>query len=196
MTSKVIYSVIGAVTVVVASLFAFQAYKSHRGLANQLKAQEFKGEADVHVNQAQAIPEHAQELAQAKADVAGARAEVQRLRRLVAAQGRTRVSDSAGATAPAPGPVAPDRRDELLAADAVLIDKQDAQIQALTLALVDKTKQADEYREAFEAERKAFAAQEAATKAWKEAVSTSRWTGRIEGFAAGVALGYVGGKTR
>mgnify|MGYP000990923618 CR=1 FL=1 len=38
------------------------------------------------------------------------------------------------------------------------------------------------------------AAQAAATAAWKQAVATSRWRGRVEGFAAGVALGYVGGK--
>jgi hypothetical protein len=196
MTPKAIYSVIGAVAVVVASLFAFQAYKSHRGLVNQLKAQEFKGEADVHVNQAQAVPEHAQELAQAKADVARARAEVQRLRGLVAAQGRTRVPDLTGDPAPAPGPVAPDHRDELLAADAVLIDKQDTQIQVLTVALADKTKQADEWHAAFDAERKRAMAQEAATEAWKQAVTASRWHGRVEGFAAGVALGYVAGRLR
>jgi hypothetical protein len=193
MTPKAIYSVIGAVAVVVASLFAFQAYKSHRGLANQIKAQEFKGEADVHVNQAQAVPEHAQELAQAKADVARARAEVQRLRGLVAAQGRTRVPDPTGDPAPAPGPVAPDHRDELLAADAVLIDKQDTQIQVLTVALTDKTKQADEWHAAFDAERKRAMAQEAATAAWKDAVKTSRWTGRAEGAGAVLAIVKLAG---
>ena len=196
MTPKAIYTVIGTVALILGSLFAFQAYKSHKGQVNQLKAQEFKGDADVHVNQAQGIPEHAQELAQAKADVAGARAEVERLRRLVAAQGRARVPYPASDPAPDPAAVATDHRDELLAADVILIEKQDAQIQTLTLALTDKAKQADEWHAAFDAERKRAMAQEAATAAWKDAVAASKWRGRIEGFAAGIGLGYLGGRLR
>ncbi len=90
--------------------------------------------------------------------------------------------------------MAPDHRDELLAADAVLIAKQDAQIQGLTVALTDEQARSEQFRLAFEAERKATAAQQAATEAWKKAVTTSKWMGRAQGFAAGVALGYVGGK--
>lgn len=72
-----------------------------------------------------------------------------------------------------------------------LIQKQDAQIQGLKLALSDEQKRSEQWRLAYESERKAQAAQQAATEAWKQAVTTSRWRGRVEGFAAGVALGYV-----
>ena len=76
----------------------------------------------------------------------------------------------------------------------MLIREQAGQIGALKLALSDEQKRSGEWKAAFESERKARMAQEAATEAWKKAVTTSRWRGRVEGFAAGLALGYVGGK--
>lgn len=185
---------LGAILLVLASLAGVDSCRKRQGSQAEHQAAVHQGEANAHVQQAQAVPDHAAELAQAKADVAGARAEVERLRRIVAAQRRQGVPDPAGPAAPDPGPVAPDHRDELLAADAVLIAKQDAQIQGLTVALTDEQARSEQFRLAFEAERKATAAQQAATVAWKQAVTTSKWRGRIEGFAAGVALGYVGGK--
>lgn len=82
----------------------------------------------------------------------------------------------------------------MLAADAVLIEAQAGQIAALGLALTDEQRRSEQFRLAYESERKATAAQEAATRAWKQAMTTSKWRGRIEGFAAGAALGYVGGR--
>jgi len=180
-----------ALLAVLASLIGVDSCRQRQGWQAEVQAAIHTGEANAHVQQAQAIQDHAAELAQAKTDVAGARAEVERLRRIVAAQRRQGVPDPAGPAAPDPGPVAPDHRDELLAADAVLIAKQDAQIQTLTVALTDEQARSEQFRLAFEAERKATAAQAAATEAWKKAVTTSKWRGRIEGFAAGVALGYV-----
>lgn len=87
--------------------------------------------------------------------------------------------------------MAPDHRDELLAAQDELIAKQAGQISTLKVALTDEQARSEQFRLAFESERKATAAQQAATEAWKKAVTTSKWRGRIEGFAAGVALGYV-----
>lgn len=185
---------LGAILLVLASLAGVDSCRKRQGSQAEHQAAVHQGEANAHVQQAQAVPDHAAELAQAKTDVAGARAEVERLRRIVAAQRRQGVPDPAGPAAPDPGPVAPDHRDELLAADAVLIAKQDAQIQGLTVALTDEQARSEQFRLAFEAERKATAAQQAATEAWKKAVTTSKWMGRAQGFAAGVALGYVGGK--
>lgn len=185
---------LGAILLVLASLAGVDSCRKRQGAQAEVQSAIHQGEANAHVQQAQAVPDHAAELAQAKADVAGARAEVERLRRIVAAQRRQGVPDQAGPAAPDPGPVAPDHRDALLAADAVLIAKQDAQIQGLTVALTDEQARSEQFRLAFEAERKATAAQQAATEAWKQAVTTSKWRGRVEGFAAGVALCYVGGK--
>lgn len=177
-----------------ALVFGVDASRKHQGSAAEIQSAIHQGEANAHVSQAQAIPDHAAELATAKADVAGARAEVERLRRLLAAQGRERIPDPECSHATDPAPVAPDHRDELLAADAVLIEAQAGQIAALGLALTDEQRRSEQFRLAYESERKATAAQEAATRAWKQAMTTSKWRGRIEGFAAGAALGYVGGR--
>lgn len=149
-------------------------------------------EADHHAGAAQAIPDHSQALASAQADSARAWAEVRRLRQVVASQKPgVPAADGPGE---APGQPATDHRDELLAADAVLIETQARQIDALQVAYSDERKRSAENRAAFEHERAARMAQEAATKAWKDAVTASRWQGRIEGFAVGAALGYVGGR--
>jgi len=182
---------LGAVLAILAALVGVDSCRKHDATQAETQSAIHQGEANAHVQQAQAIPDHSAELAQAQAVVAGERAENARLRRLVEAERRARVSDHAGAAVPDPAAVPADHRDELLAADAVLIAKQDAQIQGLQVALMDERKRSAEFKAAFEAERKATAAQQAATEAWKKAVTTSRWRGRIEGFAAGVALGYV-----
>lgn len=185
-----------AAAVLLVGLIAWGMDHYHQALGNkdQQQAQEFKGEANALQKQAQQAPDHAQELAAAKADVAGARAEVARLRAVVEAERRSRVPDPAGPAAPEPAVVVPDHRDEFLAADAVLIAKQDADIQKLTTALADKTAEADTWHKAHDLREKQAMAQEAATDAWKKAVTESRWRGRVEGFAAGVALGFVGGR--
>ena len=150
-------------------------------------------EAQSHAQAAQAIPYHSQALAKAQADADRARAEVRRLRKLLDAQAPgVHDPDSAGDAGAVP--IAPDHRDELLVAQDALIKAQDTQIQGLKLALTDEQARSGEWQQAYQHEQQARLAQEAATNAWKSAVKESRWRGRIEGFAAGVALGYAGGK--
>lgn len=194
MTAKVVFVGLGLLLCGVVALVGMDSCRKKTGSQNEIQSAIHQGEANAHVSQAQAIPEHKAELAQAQADVAGARAEVERLRRLVAAQRPSGVPHPVVLDPAVQPTVAPDHRDELLAADAVLIADQDEQIKVLKVALSDEQRRSSEFREAFDAERKATAAQAAATKAWKEAVTTSKWRGRVEGFAAGVALGYFGGK--
>lgn len=196
LATKAFAAIVLALVVAGGISWAVQRHEEGKGSKNEAQSQQFQGAANADASHAQAIPDHTAELAQAAKDLVGARAEVERLRGLVAAQRRQRVPDPALPDPPKPESVEPDHRDELLAADAILIAKQDADIQKLTLALADKTRQADFYQSAFENERKATAAQEAATKAWKEAVTASRWRGRVEGFVAGAALGYVGGRLK
>jgi hypothetical protein len=185
-----------AAVVALALLWAALSFMGRReegqGQAQETQSAIHTGEAQAHVQAAQSIPDHAPALAQAKADSARAWAEVRRLRELVAAQ-KPGVPDQGVSGEPAGQPPV-DHRDELLAADAVLIEAQAGQIAVLGLALQDEQHRSAELKAAYEAERKATAAQAAATKAWKDAVTTSRWRGRIEGFAAGAALGYVGGR--
>ena len=173
---------------------ALDAYHRHQGAQQETVSHQQDQEAQSHANQAQQIPDHAADLAKAQADVDRARAEVARLRRQLAAKPSVSIPVPAG-----PGPADdaaahPDNRDQIIASQDVLIQTQDTQIQGLKLALSDRTRQYDEMTLAYQHEQQARLAQEAATNAWKSAVKESRWRGRIEGFAAGVALGYAGGK--
>lgn len=185
---------LGAILLILASLTVWSEHKQNTGTQAEHNAAIHQGEANAHVSQAQAIPDHAAELQHAKDDVARARAEVARVKRILAAQQGHAVPDPAGSGPALPPVVGPDPRDEVITAQGVLIEKQDAQIQGLQVALVDERKRSDQWMQAFESERKRAQAQEAATKAWKSAVVASRWQGRLEGFAAGAALGYLGGK--
>ena len=185
---------LGAILLVLVSLAGVDSCRRHQGASSETQAAIHQGEANAHAQAAQSIPDHSQALAEAQAGVDRARAEVARLRRLLAAQPRPGVPSNARPD-PAPAePVAPDHRDELLVAQGDLIDRLQAQVGGLKLALSDEQARSEQFRMAFEAERKATAAQAAATRAWKQAVTTSKWRGRIEGFVAGVALGYLEGK--
>ena len=170
------------------------AYHQREGARQEQVSHQQDQEAQSHANQAQQIPNHAADLAKAQADVDRARAEVARLRKRLAAQPLVPLPDTPHPDSPNVSSVPGDNRDQVIAAQGVLIKTQDQQIQGLKLALTDEQARSDQWKQAFTHEQQARLAQEAATNAWKSAVKESRWRGRIEGFAAGVALGYAGGK--
>jgi hypothetical protein len=173
---------------------AMDAYHQHQGAAQEQVSHQQDQEAQSHANIAQQIPDHAADLAAAQADVDRARAEVARLRKILASKPSVPVSDPVNPNPPLAPSVAPDHRDETIAALDVLVRAQDSQIAGLKLALTDEQKRSSEWRAAYQHEQQARLAQEAATNAWKASIKESRWRGRIEGFALGTALGYVGGK--
>ncbi len=189
-------AIYGLALVLAVLAVAWGVESCHRGAGTEAEHQAavHEGEANAHVSQAQALPDHTQALAQAQADVDRARAEVARLRKLLAAKPSIPVPDPVGPGSANDAPIPADHRDEVIAAQTILIAAQDGQIKGLKLALEDEKSRSGQWQAAFEAERKRALAQEAATEAWKKAVKGSRWTGRIEGFAAGIALGYVGGR--
>jgi len=189
------YAIYGlcALLAILAGLSGVDSCRRSQGHGSEIQSAIHQGEAQTHAQAAESVPDHSQALASAAADSARAWAEVRRLRKIVGTP-LPALPDSAVPPQAGGDPAVDLRTQQLLAADRELIDAQDRQIQALTLALTDEQRRSAEFREAYEAERKATAAQAAATKSWKEAVTTSRWRGRIEGFAAGVALGYVGGR--
>lgn len=152
------------------------------------------GEANVHADTAAKVPDHARELQSAQDDVARARAEVARVSRLLEAYQEHAVPDQPGPGAPVAPALDPDPRDVVIASQGVLIEKLDGQVVQLQLALTDEQKRSNEFKAAFEAERRRALAQEAATEAWKQAVTASKWRGRFEGFAVGVVAGYLGGR--
>ena len=75
-----------------------------------------------------------------------------------------------------------------------LIVAQDKQITVLKEEVVVLTQARDEWKKTAEEREKQALAQAAATAAWKSAVSSSTNKGRIQGFAVGVALGFLGGR--
>lgn len=195
MNPRILSAALGLALVIggLGALAGLDSCRKAQGSAQEIQSAIHQGEANAHDSQAQAIPNHSQALEAAKADSARAWAEVRRLRKIVGAA--SPVVSNPVVPPQASGEGAVDlRTQQLLAADRELIEAQDRQIKALELAYTDECKRSAEWQAAFEAERKATAAQAAATKAWKDAVTTSRWKGRVEGFAAGVALGYVGGR--
>jgi len=171
---------------------ALESYHKHQGSQNEVAAHQQDQEAQTHANAAQQIPDHAAELAAAQNDVD--RAEVARLKRLLAAKPLVPLPATPGANPAVSQAVGSDNRDQVIAAQDVLIKAQDTQIKGLKIALADQTAKSDQWMNAYQDEHKAFMAQQAATNAWKDAVKESRWRGRIEGFAAGVAVGFAGGK--
>jgi hypothetical protein len=182
-----------ALLAILAGLSGLGSWRERQGHAGEIQSAVHQGEAQAHVQAAESVPDHSQALASAKADSARAWAEVRRLRKLVDAKAPA-LPDPAVPPATGGEPAADLRTQQLLAADRELIEAQARENQALKLALSDEKKRSSEFKAAFESERKATAAQQAATEAWKKAVTTSRWQGRIEGFAAGAALGFVGGR--
>lgn len=152
----------------------------------------FQGVANAHADEARTKDAQIDALQtardKAEQDVAGVRQELGRLRGALASKV---VPPAPSPSEPVPIPVVPDGRDDLLKAQDLMIAKQDALIGTLKAENGALVEARDHWRAAFEAERNRALAQEAATKAWKDAVVASKWRGRIEGFTAGVALGYV-----
>jgi hypothetical protein len=170
-------------------------WQQGRGHAGEIQSAIHQGEATTHANQAQAIPDHAAEV-QALRDRADAtqasldraRAALARAEQKLAAKPVLPVPDPAGAGGANLPAVPADHRDEVIAAQKVLIQAQDVRIGALDLqvaglelAYSDEQRRSAEWQAAYEDQRKATAAQEAATRAWKDAVGTSRNRGRAEG---------------
>lgn len=195
MTRPVAYllSAVAALALIWVALTFAGHHRAQQGQAQEIQSSVHQGEAQAHVQAAESVPDHSQALASTAADSARAWAEVRRLRQLVDAKPPA-LPDPAIPPSTSGDAASDLRTQQLLAADRTLIEAQAGQIEALGLALADEQRRSAEFKAAYEAERKATAAQAAATEAWKQAVTTSRWRGRIEGFAAGVALGYVGGR--
>ena len=168
------------------------AYHQRQGAQQAQESNVQHQEAQTHAQAAQAIPDHTAAIQAAEARAKASEAKAGKLQH---------ERDELLARLAAQPPALPDLRDEVIAKDKEVIQAQSeqivgqaGQIAALGLALKDEQRRSSEWQAAYQHEQNARMAQEAATNAWKSAVKESRWRGRIEGFAAGVALGYAGGK--
>ena len=164
-------------TLVMGVLLASIYHHRTRAASNETAAVEFQAVAVEHAKAAEGVPDHSAELGVALR-------EVQRLKAKLAA-------------IPEPEPAQdaePDVRDREISAQKEVIEAQNVAIGKLQLALTDEQKRSAEWKSAYDAETKRAAAQQAATDAWKSAVTESRWLGRGEGFAVGLALGLLKGR--
>ena len=178
--------------------WAIKHHAAAIGNAAEVKAQEYKGGANAetaHANQT-AVQVQAVQAANApnQADVDRAWAEVRRLRKLLAARPNPIPNPPGSDPAPVQPVATPDLNVQLDHAKDELITKQDVQIQGLKAENALQSTEISQLRVALDLRNKQAMAQEADTKAWKEAVTASRWQGRIEGFAAGAVIGYLGGR--
>lgn len=187
---------LGSILLLLASLAGVDSCRRKVVSAAEHQSAVYEGQADAHATQAQSIPDHAKELEAAQASVDSARREVERLRRLLASKPSIPVPDPAGASAPIVPAVSPDGRDEVIAAQVVLIAAQDGQIKGLKLALGDESRRSSEWKAAFEAERKRAAGLEIALDAQKHIAASGRWRGRLEGLAVGLGAGLIAGRLR
>lgn len=173
----------------VASL-SFVADYCHRQQAHGAtqQVQQLVQEAENHAGAAQANDAQAEaiqaKLAATQQSLVRLRAEAEALRKALAE--RPEVSPAVG----------PDPHDALIAKQDEVIKAQDAQIAGLQGQVVLLTAARDQWKAAFDTERKARMAQEAATLAWQQAVGSSKRIGQFQGLALGLAVGYVGGRLK
>ena len=186
-----------ACALIVAGLFWWDGHTTGKARTSEITAGIAKGEANTHAQAATAIPNHQGEIQSASQNVDRARAKVARVGRNLEAKPGIPVPDHASSGEAVPQALDFDTGSPLLDAlnaERELTKAQDAKIKVLEVALSDEQKRSSEWKATAEARERQAMAQEAATKAWRSAVTTSRWTGRVEGFIAGAALGYLGGR--
>jgi hypothetical protein len=182
--------------------FIAESCQKKHGNANEVTAHIAEGEANAHQSQANASDAKVSDL-QAKVD--GQAKELGRLN----AERDALLKRLAAKPVPHADPVGSNLsptdlvdaletavadRDEVIAKDAEVIGKLEADSTVKDSLIVALTTSRDEWKATAQARERQAIAQAAATEAWKKAVSSSKWTGRVQGFAAGVALGYVGGR--
>lgn len=185
------------------------AWKQRCAAAAEIQSIIHRGEGNTHEAQARATEPAVADL-KAKLEASTARENrllLERdalLRKVATLQRASHGAKDQGAT-PAPDAnvdaYTPTREDiaalvEVIEKDAETIEALQASSTVKDSLIVEISKARDEWQATAEARERQALAQESATRAWKQAVTSSKWVGRAQGFAAGVALGYIGGKAQ
>jgi len=194
---------LGLVMLALASLAGASSCYKKRVEAAQHQAAIEQGKADAHAEQAKAQDAAISDL---KAKLDASKADLGRLsdergallRKLAAAKqngGNPGVSVDASDAAPV-APVSTDLSAQVIAKDAEVIAAQDSRIKGLEESNRLLSASRDEWKAAFEAERKRSAGLEIALDAQKHVASSGKWTGRLQGLAIGLGAGFVAGRLR
>lgn len=193
---------LGLVMLLLASLAGVDSCRRKQVEQAQHQAAIHEGEANAHAGQAQAsdaiVADLQAKLEASKADLGRLSAERSALLRKLAAA-KQDGGDPHGPAADPQTPVAPVSDDlhlaviakdaEVIEAQANFIKGQEAQISALVISR-------DEWKSAFEAERKRATGLEIALDAQKHLNKSGRWLGRLEGLAVGLGAGFTVGRLR
>lgn len=195
MNARLAQALLG-VALIVSALAALSGLESCRGRRGEDQSNVERGRAEANEAQARAKDAEITNLqaqhAAAQQAVANLKAEAQNLRqRLVP------VPPSHAPVVPAGDPGGSgvgDGRDELIAKLDEVIEAQDNFIKGQKTEIAALVISRDAWKATAEAREREAAGLRIALDAQKHVTSAGRWRGRIEGFAAGVALGYVGGR--
>lgn len=182
---RALYACIAAIVLIVGGVWI---YKHHA----QAVADAAIVQANIHHEQAitqaahgavtdQAIHDLQPELDKAKSEVERLKAKLASIKPLVPA-----LTPPISAGTVAQDPVS-SVKDEIIAA-------QDTQINGLETQVINLALSRDSWKGAYEASTKEVASMRLAHQAQVAAIKGSRWMGRFEGFAVGVAAGYLAGK--
>lgn len=192
---------LGAILLVLASLAGVDSCRKRQGSQAEVQAAIHQGEANAHQAQAQTSDAAYEDL---KAKVDGQKQDLDRLnternallRRLAAKPlpNPNHADHIPGSDALDALEAAIDVRDEIIAKDAEVIQAQAYFIEAQKAEIAVLVVSRDEWKATAEARERQAMAQAEATRAWKQAVTTSRWQGRGEGAVVGALLGLLGGK--
>lgn len=189
---------LGLILAALASLAGVDSCRKKQGSNAQTQANVAKGEANAHQTQAQtsdAVAANLQAQLMAKETALG-RLTAERGALLKRLESERQARLDAESAHPAAVEPIPDVRDALIAKDAEVIEAQGKEIAGLKDLTSQLVISRDQWKATAEARERQALAQQAATDAWKKAVTTSRWRGRIEGFAVGMASGYVAGRLK
>lgn len=88
----------------------------------------------------------------------------------------------------------PDVRDSVIAKDAEVIDAQAQVIQGQTAEITNLVVSRDQWKSAYDAESRRATGLEIALEAQKHVSASGKWIGRLQGFAVGIGVGYLGAK--
>ncbi len=194
---------LGLVMLALASLAGASSCQRRKAEAAQHQAAIEQGKADAHAEQAKAkdaaISDLAAKLEASKADLGRLAAERSSLLRKLAAakqDSRDQGVPANGSDAAPVAPVSVDLSAQVIAKDAEVIAAHDGRIKGLEEANRLLSASRDEWKSAFEAERRRAAGLEIALAAQKHVASSDKWIGRLQGLAVGLGAGYAAGRLR